>query len=132
MSEYTPPLEDMKFTLKEVVDVKSLEDFPSFENVGLESLEDLLDEAGRFFSQVISPTNRTGDLQGSSLNPDGSVTTPDGFLEAYSQYVDAGWGAISFDPEYGGGGFGRVFFYLPPLVIHQIGTRGGVKCKKYL
>ena len=54
MSEYTPPLEDMKFTLKEVVDIKSLEDFPSFKSVGLESLEDLLDEAGKFFSQVIS------------------------------------------------------------------------------
>ena len=99
MSEYAPPLEDMKFTLKEVVDIESLQDFPPFTNVGLESLDDLLDEAGRFFSQVISPTNRTGDLQGSSLNSDGSVSTPDGFLEAYGQYVDAGWGAISFDPE---------------------------------
>ena len=105
MSEYAPPLDDMKFTLKEVVDVDSLENFPSFSDVGLDSLDDLLEEAGRFFSQVISPTNRVGDLQGSSLNPDGSVTTPDGFIEAYSQYVEAGWGAISFDPEYGGGGF---------------------------
>ena len=105
MSEYAPPIEDMKFTLKEVVDIASLQDLPPFTNVGLESLDDLLDEAGRFFSQVISPTNRTGDLQGSSLNSDGSVSTPDGFLEAYGQYVDAGWGAISFDPEYGGGGF---------------------------
>ena len=59
MSEYAPPLEDMKFTLKEVVDIESLQDFPPFTNVGLESLDDLLDEAGRFFSQVISPTNRT-------------------------------------------------------------------------
>ena len=105
MSEYAPPLDDMKFTLKEVVDVGSLEHFPSFTDIGLDSLDDLLEEAARFFSQVISPTNRTGDLQGSSLNQDGSVTTPDGFLEAYSQYVESGWGAISFDPEYGGGGF---------------------------
>jgi len=95
----------MKFTLKEVADINSLEDFPTFADIGLDSLDDLLEEAAKFFSQVISPTNRTGDLQGSRLNPDGSVTTPDGFLEAYSQYVEAGWGAISFDPEYGGGGF---------------------------
>ena len=105
MSEYAPPLDDMKFTLREVANIDSLENFPSFSDVGLDSLDDLLEEAGRFFSQVISPTNRVGDLQGSSLNPDGSVTTPDGFIEAYSQYVEAGWGAISFDPEYGGGGF---------------------------
>ncbi|MEC7924805.1 MAG: acyl-CoA dehydrogenase N-terminal domain-containing protein, partial [Actinomycetota bacterium] len=65
MSEYAPPLDDMKFTLKEVADIDSLEDFPSFTDIGLDSLDDLLEEAAKFFSQVISPTNRTGDLQGS-------------------------------------------------------------------
>ena len=105
MSEYLAPLEDMKFALKEVVDIASLTELPNFSEVGLESLDDILDEAGRFFNEVISPTNRVGDLEGSKLNQDGKVTTPTGFKEAYAQYVDAGWGAISFDPEYGGGGF---------------------------
>ena len=105
MSEYSPPLDDMKFALKEVVDVESLSELPAFNEVGLEALDSLLDEASRFFNEVISPTNRTGDLEGSLLNNDGSVSTPTGFREAYAQYVDAGWGAISFDPEYGGGGF---------------------------
>ncbi|MBT94379.1 MAG: acyl-CoA dehydrogenase [Acidimicrobiaceae bacterium] len=105
MSEYSPPLEDMKFALKQVVDVDSLSKLPDFSEVGLEALDALLDEASRFFNEVISPTNRTGDLEGSSLNDDGSVSTPTGFREAYAQYVEAGWGAISFDPEYGGGGF---------------------------
>ena len=105
MSEYSPPLDDMKFALKEVVGVESLSELPAFSEVGLEALDSLLDEASRFFNEVISPTNRTGDLEGSLLNDDGSVSTPTGFREAYAQYVDAGWGAISFDPEYGGGGF---------------------------
>ncbi len=105
MSEYSPPLDDMKFALKEVVDVGSLSELPAFNEVGLEALDSLLDEASRFFNEVISPTNRTGDLEGSVLKNDGSVSTPTGFREAYAQYVDAGWGAISFDPEYGGGGF---------------------------
>ena len=105
MSEYLAPLEDMKFALKEVVDIASLTELPNFSKVGLESLDDILDEAGRFFNEVISPTNRVGDLEGSKLNQDGTVTTPTGFKEAYAQYVDAGWGAISFEPEYGGGGF---------------------------
>ena len=105
MSEYSPPLDDMKFALKEVVNVNSLSELPAFNEVGLEALDSLLDEASRFFNEVISPTNRTGDLEGSTLNDDGSVSTPSGFREAYAQYVDAGWGAISFDPEYGGGGF---------------------------
>ncbi len=105
MSEYSPPLDDMKFALKEVVDVESLSELPAFNEVGLEALDSLLDEASRFFNEVISPTNRPGDLEGSVLKNDGSVSTPTGFREAYAQYVDAGWGAISFDPEYGGGGF---------------------------
>ena len=105
MSEYSPPLDDMKFALREVVDVESLSELPAFNEVGLEALDSLLDEASRFFNEVISPTNRTGDLEGSVLKDDGSVSTPTGFREAYAQYVDAGWGAISFDPEYGGGGF---------------------------
>ena len=63
MSEYSPPLEDMKFALKQVVDVDSLSEFPDFSEVGLEALDSLLDEASRFFNEVISPTNRTGDLK---------------------------------------------------------------------
>ncbi|MEG3586002.1 MAG: acyl-CoA dehydrogenase [Actinomycetota bacterium] len=105
MSEYSPPLDDMKFALKEVVDVSSLTNFPLFAEVGLESLDDILDEAGRFFNEVISPTNKVGDSEGSTLDQDGTVSTPTGFKEAYAQYVNSGWGAISFDPEYGGGGF---------------------------
>src|SRR5690606_14507705 len=34
-----------------------------------------------------------------------TVVTPDGFKEAYAQYVEAGWGAVPFEPEFGGGGF---------------------------
>ena len=36
MSEYSPPLEDMKFALKQVVDVDSLSEFPDFSEVGLD------------------------------------------------------------------------------------------------
>ena len=81
MSEYSPPLDDMKFTLKEVVNVNSLSELPAFSEVGLEALDSLLDEASRFFNEVISPTNRTGDLEGSLLNDDGSVSTPSGFVK---------------------------------------------------
>ena len=102
MSEYSP-LDDMKFALKEVVNVNSLSELPAFNEVGLEALDSLLDEASRFFNGN-SPTNRTGDLEGSSLNDDGSVSTPSGFREAYAQYVDARVGCDCLT-EYGGGGF---------------------------
>jgi alkylation response protein AidB-like acyl-CoA dehydrogenase len=66
---------------------------------------DLLSEAARFFEERFSPLNKVGDTVGSHRNADGTVTTPEGFKEAYQAYVDAGWGAVGFDPGFGGGGF---------------------------
>ncbi len=54
---------------------------------------------------VVGPLNQIGDIAGSTLDGDGNVTTPAGFREAYRQYVDAGWGAVPFSQEFGGGGF---------------------------
>ena len=65
----------------------------------------MLEEAGRFFGEQLAPLNRTGDVQHSRRNADGSVSTPDGFAKAYQRYVEAGWPAVPFPPAYGGGGF---------------------------
>jgi alkylation response protein AidB-like acyl-CoA dehydrogenase len=56
-------------------------------------------------SDLIAPLNRIGDIEGSRHNDDGTVTTPAGFVDAYRQYVAAGWGGVPFPPTYGGGGF---------------------------
>ena len=75
----------------------------AFEDMDASDLEAVLTEAGRFTSEVIAPTNRTGDQQGSVRNEDGSVATPPGFREAYRSYQQAGWGAAPFSAEWGGG-----------------------------
>ncbi|MEM7091417.1 MAG: acyl-CoA dehydrogenase [Actinomycetota bacterium] len=105
MSEYRAPIEDMDFVLQHVVDVADLQDHESFAHVDPGDIAGLLEEAGRFFGEVVAPTNRAGDLQGARRNPDGSVSTPDGIPDVYRKLVGAGWAAISHDPEYGGGGF---------------------------
>lgn len=92
MSDYVAPVDDMLFALEEVC------------GVHYDGLPDLLAEAGRFVSEVVAPTNRDGDRVGSKRNDDGSVTTPPGFKAAYRKYVDGGWPAAAFNPEYGGGG----------------------------
>ena len=56
-------------------------------------------------ADVVAPTNRDGDRIGSVWNPDFTVTTPESFKLAYKQYVRTGYGAVPFDPEFGGGGF---------------------------
>ncbi|MCU1373317.1 MAG: hypothetical protein JWO68_603 [Actinomycetia bacterium] len=105
MPDYTPPLDDLAFVLRHVVDLDALATLEPFKHADADTSIGLLEEAGRFMAQVVAPTNQVGDEQGSRRQADGTVVTPDGFKEAYAQYVDAGWGAVPFDPEYGGGGF---------------------------
>jgi alkylation response protein AidB-like acyl-CoA dehydrogenase len=105
MAEYTAPLRDMRFALEHLADLAGVAALPGFEHVDSESVLSLLEENARFMEDLVAPLNRVGDLQGSVRNDDGTVTTPEGFVAAYKAYVDAGWGAVPFPPEYGGGGF---------------------------
>ena len=86
-----------------------LAELPTWADVGLDHTEDLLAEAGRLAAEVVAPLNRLGDQVGSVLDDKGNVATPDGFPQAYRQYISGGWTAVSADPEYGGAGF--------PLVV---------------
>ncbi|NND02597.1 MAG: acyl-CoA dehydrogenase, partial [Acidimicrobiia bacterium] len=105
MSEYTPPLRDMKFVLDTNCDLDEIIGYPAFSHVEKDVAYGALDEAARFFSEVVAPTNRDGDLIGSVHNDDGSVSAPESFKKAYEQYVAAGWGAVKSPIEFGGHGF---------------------------
>jgi 3-(methylthio)propanoyl-CoA dehydrogenase len=105
MSDYSAPLDDMRFVLENIVDLAGLAALPGYEHADPEMVFGVLEESGRFFAQEFGPLNRVGDTQHSRRNGDGSVTTPEGFARAYKQYVDAGWAGVPFPAEYGGGGF---------------------------
>jgi 3-(methylsulfanyl)propanoyl-CoA dehydrogenase len=105
VSEFAAPLVDMRFVLEHVTDLAALSALPGYEHADPETVFGILEEAGRFFSEQFAPLNRVGDLQHSRRNDDGSVTTPEGFTKAYRRYVEAGWPAVPFPAEYGGGGF---------------------------
>ena len=105
MSEFRVDLDEIAFNLRHVADLEGLAALSGFEHVELEVVDQLLAEAARFAEEVIAPLNRIGDIEGSRRLDDGSVVTPTGFREAYRAYVEAGWGAVSMDPDYGGGGF---------------------------
>jgi alkylation response protein AidB-like acyl-CoA dehydrogenase len=105
MSDYSAPLDDMRFVLENIVDLPALAALPGYEHAEPEMVYGVLEESGRFFSLEFAPLNRVGDTQHSRRNEDGSVTTPEGFPRAYKRYVDAGWAGVPFPAEYGGGGF---------------------------
>jgi acyl-CoA dehydrogenase len=104
-STYRPPLRDIRFVLDEVVGLPQLLETERFGHVDVDTVHGVLDEVGRFMADVVAPTNRDGDRIGSVWNPDFTVTTPESFKLAYKQYVRTGYGAVPFDPEFGGGGF---------------------------
>ncbi|GAC1592966.1 MAG: acyl-CoA dehydrogenase [Acidimicrobiales bacterium] len=106
MATYAPPLRDLRFTLEHLVDLPSLSKLEVFGHADPETVYGLLDEFGRFVADILAPLDRVGDTVGSTLDPvTHEVTTPPGFIDAYRRYVEAGWGAVPFEPEYGGGGF---------------------------
>jgi alkylation response protein AidB-like acyl-CoA dehydrogenase len=105
MTVYSAPLADMEYVLRKFCDLDAIMAMPKFADLDNSMVSDLLEEAARFFEERFAPLNKVGDVVGSHRNDDGTVTTPEGFKEAYRAYVDAGWGALGFDPGYGGGGF---------------------------
>ena len=104
MDTYTAPLRDVRFVLEHVTPLGDLVATEAFAHADPELVMGLLEEAGRFASSAIAPTNRDGDTQGSVLSG-GEVVTPDSFKQAYRQYVEAGWGAVQHPEAYGGGAF---------------------------
>jgi alkylation response protein AidB-like acyl-CoA dehydrogenase len=105
MPHYTAPLRDMRFVMHEVLEVMSeYRAMPAHATLDVETIDAVLEEGARFASQVVFPLNAVGDREGCTFHGDGVVTTAPGFKEAYAQFVEAGWPALSCDPDYGGQG----------------------------
>jgi len=102
MPSYTPPLRDMRFVMHEVLDVVStLKGLPKHADIDAETIDAVLEEGGKFASEVLAPLNAVGDEQGCTLDKSThEVTAPKGFKEAYAQYVEGGWPALSCDPAF--------------------------------
>ena len=71
------------------------------EDFDQELVNEILSQGAKFAEQVIAPLNREGDEQGAKLN-DGKVTTPDGFAEAYQDYIANGWNAMLGSADFDG------------------------------
>ena len=100
---YSAPIIEQRFALETAGRMSELAALPKFSSVDDDLLDAILTESGKFAAEVFAPLNRLGDQQGAVLE-NGVVTLPEGFRQAYQQYVDAGWGSLGADPEFGGQG----------------------------
>jgi len=102
---YTPQIEDLKHTLKDIVGFEELLDSGVFGDLSFDLVEAVLEEGGKFARDVIAPLNRAGDEHGCKFDPHShDVTTAPGWKEAYQQWTEAGWAALPCEEEFGGQG----------------------------
>ncbi|OUS28095.1 acyl-CoA dehydrogenase [Thalassotalea sp. 42_200_T64] len=103
MPEYKAPVRDTKFVMQELLNCEQHYQTLGYEDASIDMVDAIISEAAKFNEQVLAPINQIGDQQGCSWN-DGEVTTPDGFKEAYHQYIEGGWPTLSQPVEFGGQG----------------------------
>ena len=104
MPVYKAPTRDTKFVVNELIGLDRFTNLPGFANATRDLTDAVIDEGGRFVSEVVAPLNQIGDREGCTRHADGSVTTPTGFKHAYRQYVEGGWASLSAPEAFGGQG----------------------------
>jgi alkylation response protein AidB-like acyl-CoA dehydrogenase len=103
----------MQFVLHEVLNVaEELKALPAHAETDADTINAVIEEAGKFAAEVTFPLNISGDEEGCTLDKNThEVKTPKGFKDAYAKYVEGGWPALSCDPAFGGQGL--------PFVVNQ-------------
>src|SRR5690606_7729472 len=99
--------------LHELLNVEDeLKRLPRHAEIDAGIISQVLEQGGKFASEILFPLNRVGDREGCRLDQEShEVATPAGFKEAYRQYVEAGWPSLACDPGHGGQGL--------PLVLNN-------------
>lgn len=107
MPTFAAPVRDMTFVIEHLAGLSEITALPGFEEATGDLVSAVLEEAARFGGEVLAPLNPVGDHEGCKLE-NGRVVVPTGFAAAYKQFVDGGWNAVPFEPEWGGQGLPQV------------------------
>src|SRR5436305_417806 len=100
---YRAPLNDMLLALNHGAGLQAAVQAGHYGDFDPDITAAVLEEAGKFASDVLAPLNRVGDENGIKLD-NGSVTTSPGWPEAYRRWTAAGWNAVSGAEAFGGQG----------------------------
>src|ERR1700752_2653701 len=110
---YRAPINDMLLALNHGAGLQAAVKAGHYGDFDGDIASAVLEEAGRFASDVLAPLNRVGDEHGIKLDGS-SVTTAPGWPDAYRRWTAAGWNAVSGPEAFGGQGL--------PLAINAVCT----------
>ncbi|MBV9705267.1 MAG: acyl-CoA dehydrogenase C-terminal domain-containing protein [Methylobacteriaceae bacterium] len=127
MPSYKAPVEDVLFLLNDVFQLERYNNLPGFAEATPDAVEAIVSGAAKISEDVLQPLNQAGDRQGCTRHPDGAVTTPRGFKEAYSTYAADGWLGLAAGTEYGGQGLP----YTLAVVINEFASSANMSLQMY-
>ena len=99
---YEAPIDDYKFVIDHVIGLDQLMASTGHNDISIDLVEAVLSEAGKLAADVIAPLNHSGDQAGATRRDDSSVTTPNGFANAYAALAEGGWTSMEAREEFGG------------------------------
>ncbi len=104
MPQFKAPLRDQQFVIHELLQaVEALRTMPRYVDLDSDTVNQVVEEAGRFAQEVLLPLNQSGDEEGCRYDPKThEVRTPAGFAAAYEKFREAGWQGLTAEEEFGG------------------------------
>ena len=115
---FTPATADQRFVLDHVARIADLAASDRFAAASDDVVDAVLEGVGQLAAGEWAPLLRAGDTVGAKWTPAG-VVMPDGFVKAYRDYVEGGWGTIGVPEEFGGQGLP---FVIQTAVLDTLGT----------
>lgn len=101
--KYQAPTQDIVNSCINLIDLEALSKLSGYEDVNSELIESILEEAGKFASEVLFPLNIVGDNNPARVE-NGQALTPPGWNDAYAQFVAGGWNGLPFSTDHDGQG----------------------------
>jgi len=98
---YRAPVADIAFALRNAAGFGPALAEGLYGDLGGDVVDAVLEEAGKFATEILAPLNTIGDRQGATFK-DGTVTTAPGWKEAYHAWSAAGWNGLAAPAKWGG------------------------------
>jgi alkylation response protein AidB-like acyl-CoA dehydrogenase len=115
---FTPATADQRFVLDHIVGIADLAATERFATASDDVVDAVLEGVGQLAAGEWAPLLRAGDTVGAKWTPEG-VVMPAGFVRAYHDYVEGGWGTIGVPQAFGGQGLP---FAIQTAVLDTLGS----------